>query len=604
MSRKSWIVRYGITTLVAITLAAVVGVQSAHAEGAAAGGVQPASVAPQITDDAVRYRWVAAPLTVTLSQLEWTGDDATIHYSIDGGSDTVYAEPIVFSATGEYALSYYGVDPLGTRGPTGSVALYVDADPPVTTSNLDSAWYAAPVSVVLDAGDAITGVSGTYYAIDGGSATEYTGPFTFGGPQSTLEFWSIDAVGNVETHVREAVQVDEVAPTVSLSPEADVVLGIASFEIVAQDDDSGVAQVRWALDGGDVVEGTQVTVDALGAHALQYWATDNAGNESARVVHEFTVRDATVCFEFAGADRSGTSIEVSKHLYPEGASSVVLASGTAWSDAITGAALAGVVDAPLLLTSPGSLDAHVREEILRLGPGKVYILGGARAVSPAIEAEISAALGPEVAFERIAGLDRYGTADAVAAAAVELQGGSFAGTAFVATGRGYADSLSAAPLAAAFGWPVFLSGPAGLSASTIAAMHDAGVTDVVILGGTRAVPAGVTEQLAREGLSSTRLQGSNRYETSLEVARYGVAAGLEWDCLALASGERFADALAGGICQGECGSVLLLTSSTSLDPAVAAGLAEVADTISEVRFLGGTAVVSQTVRDEVGAILW
>jgi hypothetical protein len=87
------------------------------------------------------------------------------------------------------------------------------------------------------------------------------------------------------------------------------------------------------------------------------------------------------------------------------------------------------------------------------------------------------------------------------------------------------------------------------------------------------------------------------------VAAYGVASGLEWDRLALATGEQFPDALAGGVLQGRDGSVMLLTRSTLLAPVVADVLEDNKSDIHEVRYLGGLAAVSQDVRDAVMAIL-
>ncbi len=106
------------------------------------------------------------------------------------------------------------------------------------------------------------------------------------------------------------------------------------------------------------------------------------------------------------------------------------------------------------------------------------------------------------------------------------------------------------------------------------------------------------ELLSLGGL--TRLSGANRYETAVEVATYGVVhAGLQWDMVAIATGQNFPDALAGGVLQGRYGSVLLLTPGTSLDAGVASTLTENKATIFEVRFLGSTMAVSQTVRDRV-----
>ncbi len=88
------------------------------------------------------------------------------------------------------------------------------------------------------------------------------------------------------------------------------------------------------------------------------------------------------------------------------------------------------------------------------------------------------------------------------------------------------------------------------------------------------------------------------------MATYGCnSCGLDWDGVALATGQDFPDALAGGVMQGAGSSVMLLTPSTKLDSGVATKLKAEKAGIGEVRYLGGTSAVSQTVRDAVSAIL-
>ncbi|HSQ22159.1 MAG TPA: cell wall-binding repeat-containing protein, partial [Coriobacteriia bacterium] len=91
--------------------------------------------------------------------------------------------------------------------------------------------------------------------------------------------------------------------------------------------------------------------------------------------------------------------------------------------------------------------------------------------------------------------------------------------------------------------------------------------------------------------------------TSIECAKFGVSHGLWWDGVAISTGANFPDALAAGMLQGQAGSVLLLTPSDALHSSVAAELTAQRDWIGNVTFLGGTAAVSQDVRDAVAAIL-
>jgi len=132
-----------------------------------------------------------------------------------------------------------------------------------------------------------------------------------------------------------------------------------------------------------------------------------------------------------------------------------------------------------------------------------------------------------------------------------------------------------------------------------------GVSDVLVLGGTAAVPSIIESDLnATYGDANVdRLAGADRYASAIVIATYGVDHGLRWDRLALATGQKFPDALAGGVMQGRDGSVLLLTKSETLYAGVADLLQANSDVIGEVRYLGGAAAVSQSVRDEVAAIL-
>jgi hypothetical protein len=80
-------------------------------------------------------------------------------------------------------------------------------------------------------------------------------------------------------------------------------------------------------------------------------------------------------------------------------------------------------------------------------------------------------------------------------------------------------------------------------------------------------------------------------------------AGLFWNRAALATGQNFPDALAGGILQGRSGSVILLTPATSLDDGVEAKLTANASQIAELRYLGGLNAVSQDVREAAEAAI-
>jgi putative cell wall-binding protein/Tol biopolymer transport system component len=313
-------------------------------------------------------------------------------------------------------------------------------------------------------------------------------------------------------------------------------------------------------------------------------------------------------YSVAGLNRFQTAVAASALAYPDGLTAgegqrfVVLATGRNWPDALGGSALAGVLDAPVLLTEPGSLPAVVLAEIRRLRADRAVILGGTGAVGAEVEEALRTELGSaDGVVERIEGKSRYETADAVAQRVISVRGASFGGTAFVATGGSFPDALAAAPLAAAQGWPIYLADPrAGLSAGTVKAM--APVDRVLILGGTGAVDA-TTERVLKDALGDgnvERLAGDDRYKTAVAVAVHSVdVVGHSWDRVGIATGEDYPDALAGGVLQGGAESVLLLTTPSALTQASHDALVAHRNGIETVTFLGGYGVVSPGVRKAV-----
>ncbi len=343
-----------------------------------------------------------------------------------------------------------------------------------------------------------------------------------------------------------------------------------------------------------------------GTDSFTYRACD--GKAYSGTVTVTIVVNADEVIPIAGNDRFLTAIETSVRAYPtgldpDGALTVVIATGRNWPDALGGTSLAGVLDGPVLLVDTSSVPGSVMSEIDRLGAKKAIILGGTAAVGAEVETALKSELG-KTNVERIAGTDRYKTADAVARRVIQVAGSSYDGVAFVATGDNFPDALAAAPLAAAKNWPLYLAHPTkGITAPTKVAM--AGVKSVVILGGTAVVPTSVESALkAAYGGRVTRLAGANRYGTAVAVAAYGVQkAGLGWNLAGIATGENFPDALAGGVLQGKAGSVMLLTKGTSLSGETRAALSAHKSSIDSVTYFGGENAVTPAVRDAVAAAL-
>lgn len=315
---------------------------------------------------------------------------------------------------------------------------------------------------------------------------------------------------------------------------------------------------------------------------------------------DFALSNDVVPVRVDGLDRFNTAVEASKLAFPDDGmcETAVIASGRNFPDALGGSALAGALYGPVLLTEPTALPNSVADEIERLGVSNVIIIGGTTAVNDTVKSAIDRL--PGVAVERINGVNRYQTAAMVAQRTVDELGPNYSGQVLVATGQNFPDALAGAPLATASGTPIVLVQRDLVPEDTADVLDSIAPDTALILGGTSAVSAATQTELEDMATNVIRLDGVDRYATAAKVAQYGVDEfGLSWDRVAFATGANFPDALAGGAAQGLTGSVVLLTKSTTLEPAPKTKLEDNADEILEVRFFGGLTAITQAVRTAV-----
>lgn len=186
----------------------------------------------------------------------------------------------------------------------------------------------------------------------------------------------------------------------------------------------------------------------------------------------------------AGDNRYETAANLAL-MFGENVDTVYLASGddNAYADALTGAARAGMENAPVLLTRPGSLPGATANALETLNPQRVVVLGGEVAVSRAVYDQVGA-------DERIAGADRYRTA-----VQVSQVHGADVPVVYIASGTDFPDALSGSALAGYEDVPVLLTRPGSLPQATLNELHRLSPERVVILGGTVAVSQAVEDTL-------------------------------------------------------------------------------------------------------------
>ncbi len=342
-----------------------------------------------------------------------------------------------------------------------------------------------------------------------------------------------------------------------------------------------------------------------GVDAFTYTVSD--GRKTAVGVVEVTVSElAAEQRRVFGAGRKETAIEVSKVAFPDGASTVVVATAWSYPDALAGAPLARHLGAPILLVDTATLAQVVADEVDRLGATKVVILGGTAAVSETVANQLLAR--PKVTVvDRVFGASRFSTAADIASELPATSKGYIVEGRNADPNRGWPDALSVAAVAAAEGVPILLVERDGVPSDTLQAISDLGLTELVIVGGSAAVSEPVRAQLeALPGVTvSARLSGASRFGTSRAVADWAKAQDLIDERLVwYATGLNFPDALAAGPAVAAGGGILLLVHGT-----VAGASEDTATwltqngTIEQVTLLGGVGAITQAVADDLNGRL-
>ncbi len=188
-----------------------------------------------------------------------------------------------------------------------------------------------------------------------------------------------------------------------------------------------------------------------------------------------------------GADRYETSAVVSSQTFAPGVPVAYVATGNDYADALSGAAAAGGAG-PVLLTRGHALPSAVADELERLRPARIVVLGGEAAVSR----EVVDALGRYTRGEvtRQGGADRYATSAKISAATFTPR----VPVAYVATGTTYADALTAAAAAGGRG-PVLLVRPGEAPASVLSELKRLQPGRIVVLGGEVAISEALVNAL-------------------------------------------------------------------------------------------------------------
>lgn len=196
---------------------------------------------------------------------------------------------------------------------------------------------------------------------------------------------------------------------------------------------------------------------------------------------------------------------------------------------------------------------------------------------------------------RISGADRFATAANVATRTYP----NGVDQVVIATGAGFPDALAGGPLATKLGAPLLLTQRGELPQATLNALDTLRPDFAVLLGGTAAIGDAVRDALRDRGISVSRVSGDDRFGTATAIGRT-IVGREDVERVFVATGAGFADALSAAAPAGMLEAPILLTAKGELSDPARRFITE--RDVGEVVIVGGTAAVSNTVRDELRAL--
>ena len=274
-------------------------VQGPLTEGARSTTFSNDSVAP-VTYSSVQGNptpsgWYHGNVTISLAANDTTSGVAAAYWKKDASNFATYNGPVTLSGSGQRQFTYYSIDKAGNAEGQHLLTLPIDNDPPVlTTPTVNGVAYAqaqhtlsGPISVVLGASDALSGLAVLNYQINNGAWTAYGAPLTLGAAGTyTVNYKASDRAGNSTAQGTLHLVVATMAPSVSAS-----LAGTAGSNgwyrsavgvTLSTNPATGVTALYTVDNGPQATYSGPISVSGDGHHVVTYSATGSGGTTAAQ----------------------------------------------------------------------------------------------------------------------------------------------------------------------------------------------------------------------------------------------------------------------------------------------------------------------------------
>ncbi|HFL3589389.1 TPA: cell wall-binding protein Cwp10 [Clostridioides difficile] len=262
-----------------------------------------------------------------------------------------------------------------------------------------------------------------------------------------------------------------------------------------------------------------------------------------------------------GADRFETAIKISQSGWIK-SDTVVIVNGEDKSmvDGLTATPLASVKNSPILLSSNEKLPQKTVEELKRLNPSKVVVIGGNNSMPNSVVEAIKA-VNSKISVQRIGGDTRYQTSINIAK---EIDKTNNISKLYIGAGNGEADSLSIASLAGKEKTPIVLTQKDGVDNEAEQFIKSNKVSNIYFIGGVEKISNKAIEQvgkIANKDISNNRVAGQTRQETNAKVIDKFYSQS-KLDGVVVANQDKLIDALAVGPLAAKNNSPVILATNT------------------------------------------
>ena len=262
-----------------------------------------------------------------------------------------------------------------------------------------------------------------------------------------------------------------------------------------------------------------------------------------------------------GVDRFETAVKISQSGWTK-SDTVVIVNGEDKSmvDGLTATPLASVKNSPILLSSNEKLPQKTVEELKRLNPSKVIVIGGNNSMPNSVVEAIKA-VNSKISVQRISGDTRYQTSINIAK---EIDKTNNVSKLYIGAGNGEADSLSIASLAGKEKTPIVLTQKDGVDNEAEQFIKSNKVSNIYFIGGVEKISNKAIEQvgkIANKDISNNRVAGQTRQETNAKVIDKFYSQS-KLDGVVVANQDKLIDALAVGPLAAKNNSPVILATNT------------------------------------------